>query len=78
MTHAQKVREMRNAIDAIDLALHSDVDWEKQRTLFEDARDDLKIRIEMTVQNLRQLCDAKDECNRIINSTEFTPANLEQ
>ena len=76
MSLTQKIREMRNAIDGIDLAFHGDVDWEKQRTLFDDARDDLKIKIEMTVQDLRQLCDAKDECNRIINSPEFVPAEL--
>jgi len=67
---------MRNAIDAIDLALHGDNDIERMRELFEDARDNVTIQVSMTAADLRQLGHAMDECNEIANSPDYTPANL--
>ena len=76
MSLTQKIREMRNAIDGIDLALHGIDHLDEIRTLWQDGRDDLKIKIEMDLGTFRQICDALDECNRIINSPEFAPAEL--
>ena len=77
MSLREKAMEMRDAIDGIDLALHGSNDLPKQRALFSDARDDLKIRVTITAANLRQLGRAMDECNRIANSPECTPAQLD-
>ena len=77
MSLREKAMEMRNAIDGIDLALHGNIDLPKQRALFSDARDDLKIKVTITVADLRQLGRAMDECNRIANSPEYTPAQLD-
>ena len=76
MSLKAKAIRMRNAIDAMDLALHGDNDLQRMRKLFEDARDEMKIDVTMTAQNIRQICHALDECNEIANSPEFIPANL--
>ena len=76
MTLRSKAIEMRNAIDAIDLALHGDVDWAELSALWGNGDDDFKIRITMSLGELRHLCAARDECNRIINSPEYLPNNL--
>lgn len=77
MSLREKAIEMRDAIDGIELALHGDkFDIQRMVELFEGARDDLQIKIDMTVADLRHIGRALDECNRIINSPEYTPANL--
>lgn len=76
MTLKSKAMQMRNAIDAIDLALHGDNDLQRMRELFEDARDECVIQVSMTAADLRQLGVAMDECNRIANSNEFIRDNL--
>ncbi len=73
-----KAMRMRNAIDAIDAALHGDNDIERVRKLFEGARDDLTIQVSMTAADLRQLGRAMDECNEIANSLDYAPANLSE
>lgn len=76
MSLKDKAHQMRNALDAIELALHGDNDLEWMRELFEDAQDDVVVRVEMTARNLRQICVALDECNRLMHSGEFTPSSL--
>lgn len=76
MALLEKTLEMRNAIDSIELALSGIEDFAKAADLWDDSRDDLEIKVQMTVGNLRQLRNAYDELNRIINSPEYTPANL--
>lgn len=76
MTLKSKAIQMRNAIDAIDLALHGDNDLQRMRELFVAARDECVIHISITAADLRQLGVAMDECNRIANSNEFIPSNL--
>lgn len=76
MPLAEKALEMRNAIDHIELALHGIDRLEEVRRLWDDADDDLKIKVEMDAATLRQICNALDECNRITNSPEYIPANL--
>jgi hypothetical protein len=73
MTLKEKYTEMRNAIDSIDLALHGIDHIEELKTVWEGARDDLLIKIEMDLLTFRQICSAMDECNRIINSSDFLP-----
>ena len=73
MTLQEKYTEMRNAIDAIDLALHGIDHIEDWKSIWEGARDDLLIKVEMDVLTFHQICSAMDECNRIINSSEFLP-----
>jgi hypothetical protein len=72
----EKALEMRNAIDGIELALHGNNKITDTARLFDDAEDDLVVKVAMTAGNLRQICTALDECNRIIHSPEFIPANL--
>lgn len=71
MTSKQKYTAMRNAINDIGLALHGIDHLEEVQALFQDARDDLLIKVEMSMATFRQICSALDECNRIINSDEF-------
>lgn len=73
MTVKQKALEMRTALDGIELALQGVGDWDALRTLWKDARDDLTVKVAMPVARMRQLCDALDECNRIVNEPEFSP-----
>ena len=76
MSIKEKAVEMRNAIDAIDLALHGIPNWDELISLWQDARDDLQIKIEMDVGTLKQIYEALCECNRIINSEEYMPSQL--
>ena len=73
MTRNEQYTEMRNAIDGIELALQGIHHLDELQALWQDARDDLKIKIEMDVGTFRQICTALDECNRIINSDDFPP-----
>lgn len=73
MTVKQKALEMRTALDGIEIALMGVGGWDELRTLWQDARDDLTLKVQMDVRTMRQLCDALDECNRIVNEPEFSP-----
>jgi hypothetical protein len=75
-----KVRELRNAIDMIEGALcglvaTGEIEYvtffRDLMPVFEGSRDDMKIMIRCNVGQLRRLCKAFDECNRIINSPEY-------
>lgn len=76
MTLREKALEMRSTIDGIELALHGIDRWEELNTLWEGARADLTVKVEVEVGVFRQIYNALAECNRIINSPEYTPANL--
>lgn len=75
MTLEQKAQDMRNAIDAIELALMglgNLVDLPRQ---FENARPDLRLSVPCTVRDVIQVCKALEECTRIINSPEYEVRN---
>ena len=74
----EKAIEMRNAIDGVELAFSCMEDFAKAADLWDDSRDDLEIKVQMRVGDLRQLRRAYDELNRIINSPEYLPANLSE
>ena len=74
----EKAIEMRNAIDGVELAFSGMEDFARAADLWNDSRDDLKIKVQMRVGDLRQLRRAYDELNRIINSPEYLPANLSE
>jgi hypothetical protein len=76
MSLAAKALEMRNAIDGVELALSGIGNFEAFAGLWENSREDIRISWLITVGNIRQLRHAYDELNRIVNSPEFTPANL--
>jgi hypothetical protein len=73
----KKALVMRDAIDAMDLALHDDPLWDKTFDRWDGARDDIKIYISMSLEDLRQIHAARAECNRIANAPEFTPSAIE-
>ena len=77
MSLEQKAKEMRDALDRIELALCCIEGLDRARRLWDDADDDVVVKLEMSAATLRQLGNAFDECNRIMNSPEFTPALLE-
>ena len=77
MTLEQKAKEMRDALDGIELALCGIDGLDRARRLWDDADVDVTIKLEMSAATLRQLGRAFDECNRIMNSPEFIPALLE-
>jgi hypothetical protein len=74
MTLKQKAEIMRNAIDAIKLAMQG---WPEllelpdNCALDESDADDLELEVKITWKHLRQVLSAVDECNRIMNSDEF-------
>lgn len=73
MTLKEKARDMRNAIDAMDLALHG---WPELIDLPEKwgeprHRPDLGVKVPGTTAQVYQICDALAEINRIINSDEY-------
>jgi len=74
----EKAIEMRNAIDGVELAFSGMEDFAKAADLWDGSRDDLEIKVQMRVGDLRQLRRAYDELNRIINSPEYLPANLSE
>lgn len=71
-----KALDMRNAIDIAELAMSGIENFERLADLFQDCRDDIEIKVPMTVGNLRQLQQGYSELNRIINSQEYAPNNL--
>lgn len=72
----EKAKEMRSAIDHIELALNGIDRFESLGELWENAKPDLPIKVAMTVATMRQIRNAFDELNRIINSPAYEPANL--
>ena len=77
LTLEKKAKDMRNAIDAIETAMMGlgdgcGLDFIKLRETFEGSRDDLQIVSKMTVGQMNRVCEALDECTRIINSPEYT------
>ena len=76
MTLEQKALEMRSALDAIELALMGFGGLADIPARWEDSRDDVVLLHRVTVGEVRQVCNALDKCNRIVNSPEFIPANL--
>jgi len=73
----KKALEMRNAIDSVELALSGIGGFEDVARLWDGAHDDLAVKVEMRVGLIRQFRSAYDELNRIINSPEYEPTNLE-
>lgn len=77
----RKVKEMRNAIDAIEGALMGFGDLVDQPELWSEvsaeARNKVKITLPVTVAQMYRVTDALAECTRIINSEEYTVEALE-
>lgn len=72
MTLEQKAQDMRNAIDAIELALMGfQNNLLEISKLFATTGDDVVVCPKIKVKNLHQLATALAECNRIINSPEY-------
>jgi hypothetical protein len=78
MSLQQKALEMRNAIDDMEIALSALGGLADVARLWCDAQDDLRIKVKMTVGNVRQIRNAYDELNRIINLPEYIPAKLSE
>jgi hypothetical protein len=74
MKNSKKIREMRNAIDNIEGALMGcdKINFEELHDLFRDTNPEVEMRLTVTLGQFIRLCDALAECNRIINSDEFT------
>ncbi len=71
MTLQQKAKEMRNAIDALELALMGFGKLVELPELFEDADEGTALAMPVTVGQVRRVCTALSECTRIINSDEY-------
>jgi len=65
-----KFKQMRNAIDAAELALGM-ADASRLAKLFEDSSDDIKVNIRIELRTLRLMASAYREMNRIINDPAF-------
>ena len=73
MTLEEKARDMRSAIDAMELALMGFGDlvdlpekWGEPKH-----RDDLSVKLLTTTGQVYRVCDALAELTRIINSEEY-------
>lgn len=69
----RKARDMRSAIDAMELAM---MGWPELVDLPEKwgeprHRSDVKVSIPGTVEQVYRICDALSELTRIINSPEY-------
>ena len=73
----EKAIEMRSAIDGIELAMNGFEPLDQIEARWDQCHDDLEIKVPMRLGAVRQLRLAYDELNRIINSPEYEPANLE-
>ena len=74
LTLKQKAKDMRNAIDAMELALMGFGDlvelprkWGEPRH-----RDELGVKLPVNCGQVYRVCDALEELTRIINSPEYT------
>jgi hypothetical protein len=77
MSLREKALEMRNVIDEIELALSSMNGFEDLAPRWDGARNDLIVKVDITVGQVRRIRDAYVKLNDIINSPEYTPANLD-
>lgn len=73
MTPQEKARDMRSAIDAMELAM---MGWPELVDLPERwgeprHRPDLKVSVPGTTEQVYRICDALSELTRIINSPEY-------
>lgn len=61
-----EAQEMRDAIDQAELALTA---WglPDRRRLWAESREDIEVRIAVPLRELRQLADAYDRLNELIN-----------
>lgn len=71
MTLKQKAKDMRNAINDIELALRVNDDLEAILERFDEIPGHVVVRPKITLNELRQICSALSECCRIINSPEY-------
>lgn len=69
---AQRVGEMRDAIDMIEGAIMGCADFVDLPKTFEGCRDEMVIAPRMTVKEMRRVCSELKECTRIINSQDYT------
>ena len=73
MTDEDRLHDMRNAIDAMELAM---MGWPELIELPEKwgeprHRSDLGVRVPATTAQIYRVCDALAELNRIINSPDY-------
>lgn len=78
MTHEQQARDMRSAIDAMELAMMGFGDlvdlpekWGEPRH-----RDDLGVMLPVTAGQVYRVCDALAELTRIINSDDYVVRSM--
>ena len=74
MTPKQKIKEMRSAIDAMEIAMMGWpelLDIPENCALDETDSDDIELEVKITWGHLRRVLGALEECTRIINSDEF-------
>lgn len=72
MTLEQKAKDIRNALDAVELALMGfEDDLLEVGELFATTGDDVVIQLRIKAANFRQLTAVLEECNRIVNSPEY-------
>lgn len=71
MTLEEKAKDMRNAIDGIEGAMMGLPDFVELPRIFDGCGDEVKIKTDMTVGQMRRVCTALEECTRIINSSEY-------
>lgn len=78
MSLKRKATEMRNAIAMIEGSLFgaARIDWGRLSDIFESSHDGVVLNLKVTVGEFKQLYSALQECNRIVNSEEYFPANL--
>jgi hypothetical protein len=74
VTDKERLRDMRNAIDAMEIAM---MGWPELLDLPDlwgepRHRPDLGVKVAATTEQIYRVCDALDELTRIINSPEYT------
>ena len=75
---SRKALEMRAAIDMVEGALMGYGELVDLPDTFEGTDDSVRIRPLVTVGEMRRVCRALAECNRIINDAEFSPEKLKR
>jgi hypothetical protein len=71
MTPKQQAKDMRHAIDMLEVALMGMGNLVELPELFEDADDGTALAMPVTVGQVRRVCTALAECTRIINSDDY-------
>lgn len=69
----QRASEMRTAIDMIEGSLMGFGDLVDLPKLFDGHDGEVRLKITVTVAEMRRVCTALSECTRIINSEDFSP-----